>query len=108
MTALQHEQSSSNSSPHAALWLGALGVVYGDIGTSPLYTIRAALSRMPTHTDQDILGLLSLLFWLLMIVVSLKYVTIVLRADTRGEGGTMDVRTRGWKRREGWRGRGGP
>src|SRR3546814_18281468 len=89
MTALQHEQSSSNSSPHAALWLGALGVVYGDIGTSPLYTIRAALSRMPTHTDQDILGLLSLLFWLLQIVVYPKYVPIVFRAGHGGEGGTL-------------------
>src|SRR3546814_11112889 len=93
MTALQHEQSSSNSSPHAALWLGALGVVYGDIGTSPLYTIRAALSRMPTQTDQDILGLLSLLFWMLMIVVSLTYVTIVLRRSEERRVGQEFVST---------------
>src|SRR3546814_2625383 len=61
---------------------------------------------MPTQTDQDILGLLSLLFWMLMIVVSLKYVTIVLRADNRGEGGTlalMELALRGKSGKARWR-----
>ncbi|MFW7341093.1 potassium transporter Kup [Pollutimonas sp. H1-120] len=106
MTALQQEHPSSNSSSHSALWLGALGVVYGDIGTSPLYTIRAALSRMPTQDAADILGLLSLLFWMLMMVVSLKYVTIILKADNRGEGGTlalMELALRGKSGKARWR-----
>ncbi|HTQ77490.1 MAG TPA: potassium transporter Kup [Burkholderiales bacterium] len=69
----------------------ALGVVYGDIGTSPLYAVRETFS--PTHgialTAENIVGGISTIFWLLMIVVSLKYVTLVLRADNRGEGGIM-------------------
>jgi len=73
------------------LALLALGVVYGDIGTSPLYAVRETFS--PTHgialTAENIVGGISTIFWLLMIVVSLKYVTLVLRADNRGEGGIM-------------------
>lgn len=79
-------------SSRAALVLGALGVVYGDIGTSPLYTLRACLTGLSVHTDLEpahLLGVLSILFWMLMVVVSLKYVTLVLRADNRGEGGTL-------------------
>ena len=75
----------------AALTLAALGVVFGDIGTSPLYAVKETFS--PTHglpyTPATILGGLSLIFWSLMIVVSLKYVVLVMRADNRGEGGTM-------------------
>ncbi|HWK70617.1 MAG TPA: potassium transporter Kup [Burkholderiaceae bacterium] len=106
MKAEHQELSSSHSSSHAGLWLGALGVVYGDIGTSPLYTVRAALSRMPSQGAADILGLLSLLFWMLMIVVSLKYVTIILKADNRGEGGTlalMELALRGKSGKTRWR-----
>ncbi|MFA5488090.1 MAG: potassium transporter Kup [Candidimonas sp.] len=73
----------------SALLIGALGVVYGDIGTSPLYTIKAAMARMGQPSVPDVLGILSLLFWMLIIVVSLKYVVIMLRADNRGEGGTL-------------------
>ena len=75
----------------AASLLGVLGIVYGDIGTSPLYAMRAAL----LHFDEggietwEILGILSLIFWALMLTVTLKYVLIVLRADNRGEGGIM-------------------
>src|SRR5689334_25339314 len=73
----------------AALALLALGVVYGDIGTSPLYAARETFN--PEHgipfTQANILGGVSAIFWALMIVVSLKYVTLVLRADNRGEGG---------------------
>ena len=74
------------------LSLAALGVVYGDIGTSPLYAIQAVFAndRHPVPVDtQNILGVLSLVFWSLTIVVSLKYITLILRADNRGEGGIM-------------------
>src|SRR6185436_4161963 len=75
----------------AALALLALGVVYGDIGTSPLYAAKETFS--PEHgiplTPANILGGVSAIFWSLMIVVSLKYVTLALRATNRGEGGIM-------------------
>lgn len=74
-----------------ALTLAALGVVYGDIGTSPLYALRECLS--PAHgvapTPAAVLGVLSLIFWALMVVVTFKYVLFVLRADHDGEGGIM-------------------
>jgi KUP system potassium uptake protein len=75
----------------AQLSLLALGVVYGDIGTSPLYAVKETFN--PAHgiplTSANVVGGLSTLFWMLMIVVSLKYVALVLRADNRGEGGIM-------------------
>jgi KUP system potassium uptake protein len=75
----------------ARLTLGALGVVYGDIGTSPLYTIRecfgAATGIAPTLPN--VLGILSLIFWSLILVVTVKYILFILRADNRGEGGTL-------------------
>jgi KUP system potassium uptake protein len=85
---------SAPSAPHApssraALVLGALGVVYGDIGTSPLYTLRACLSGYGDLKPEHVLGVLSILFWMLMLIVSFKYVMLVLRADNRGEGGTL-------------------
>ena len=76
----------------AVLALAALGVVYGDIGTSPLYTIHEifAGSHHPVPlTHDNILGILSLMFWSLMMVVSLKYVLFIMRADNHGEGGIM-------------------
>src|SRR6266480_3587190 len=73
------------------LSLGALGVVYGDIGTSPLYALRECFK--PAHgvapTHDNILGVLSLIFWSLVIVISLKYLVLVMRADNRGEGGIL-------------------
>ncbi|HQT81994.1 MAG: potassium transporter Kup [Ferrovum sp. 37-45-19] len=75
-----------------ALSLGALGVVYGDIGTSPLYTLNTIFTagKHPVTLNADnILGILSLIFWSLMIVVSFKYVAFIMRADNRGEGGIM-------------------
>src|SRR6266700_5072038 len=73
------------------LALLALGVVYGDIGTSPLYAAKETFN--PEHgiplTADNIVGGVSTIFWALMIVVSLKYVTLVLRASNRGEGGIM-------------------
>lgn len=74
----------------SGLTLAALGVVYGDIGTSPLYTLRECLSgHNIVTTHASILGVLSLIFWSLIFVVSLKYVVFILRADNRGEGGIM-------------------
>lgn len=71
-----------------ALTLGALGVVFGDIGTSPLYTIRECLAGLPAEAHHEgVLGVLSLVFWSLVLVVSIKYTVVVLRADNRGEGG---------------------
>ena len=76
---------------HLALVVGAIGVVFGDIGTSPLYTLKEAFSpHYGLDSDHDtVLGVLSLAFWALMIVVTLKYVTIIMRADNEGEGGIM-------------------
>ena len=78
-----------------ALAVGAVGVVYGDIGTSPLYAFREAL-RPIAHdgvTRADVLGVLSLLIWTLVIVVTVKYVLFLLRADNRGEGGVLALYT---------------
>ena len=74
----------------AALTLAAVGVVYGDIGTSPLYALKEVFAhgRVPL-TPSNILGILSLVFWTLTVVVSLKYVTLILRADNNGEGGLI-------------------
>lgn len=70
------------------LTLGALGVVYGDIGTSPLYALRIALQEVPLNA-MNILGILSLIVWTLLIIITVKYVLITLRADNEGEGGTL-------------------
>jgi KUP system potassium uptake protein len=71
-----------------ALGIGALGVVFGDIGTSPLYTIRECLHALPpAEHGTAVLGVLSLIVWALILVVSVKYTLFVLRADNRGEGG---------------------
>ncbi len=82
---------SSRDTGLSRLMLGALGVVYGDIGTSPLYTIRecfgAATGIKPTLPE--VLGILSLIVWSLILVVTVKYVLFILRADNRGEGGTL-------------------
>jgi KUP system potassium uptake protein len=88
---LTAEPPSTESSSRAALTLAALGVVYGDIGTSPLYAVKETFN--PAHgiplSPETILGGLSAIFWALMIVVSLKYVILIMRADNRGEGGIM-------------------
>ena len=83
--------------PKAGLWrdmgltLGALGVVFGDIGTSPLYALRqTVLATTGGYSNQvAIMGSLSLIFWALVTVVTLKYVSIIMRADNNGEGGTL-------------------
>ena len=74
----------------AALTLGALGVVYGDIGTSPLYALKEVFhGGHVAATDANILGVLSLIFWTMTIIVSVKYVVLILRADNNGEGGLI-------------------
>jgi len=73
-----------------ALTLGALGVVFGDIGTSPIYALRQSLDTSGT-TVFDIYGVVSLIFWSLMLVVSVKYLAFVLRADNNGEGGILSL-----------------
>ena len=76
-----------------ALTFGSIGVVYGDIGTSPLYALRVALfaasGEQGTVSQAAVYGVLSLIFWSLIVVVTLKYVLILLRADNNGEGGTL-------------------
>ncbi|MEY4290125.1 MAG: hypothetical protein RL130_67 [Actinomycetota bacterium] len=73
-----------------ALTLGALGVVFGDIGTSPIYALRESLHTAGTEVF-DIYGVVSLIFWSLMLVVTLKYLVFVLRADNNGEGGILSL-----------------
>ena len=76
------------------LALGSVGVVYGDIGTSPLYALREGLAA-GTHGGltgpEDVIGIVSLLLWLLILIASYKYVVLILRADNRGEGGTLSL-----------------
>src|SRR6266567_6990219 len=79
-----------------ALTLGSLGVVYGDIGTSPLYALREAVTAAATGTGGSptraaVFGVLSLILWALILIVTLKYVLILLRADNNGEGGTLTL-----------------
>src|SRR5258708_23402025 len=89
---------SENGMPHpvsrkrtAGLTLAALGVVFGDIGTSPLYTVKECFSEFTglQPIPEDVLGILSLITWALIIVVTVKYVMVVMRADNRGEGGVL-------------------
>jgi KUP system potassium uptake protein len=94
-----HATSSEGGHGHAAsdrayqlkLALGALGVVYGDIGTSPLYAMRECFNEEHgiALTRANVMGVLSLIFWALTLIVSLKYVAYVLRADNKGEGGIL-------------------
>jgi len=85
----------SNHRARAALALAALGVVYGDIGTSPLYAIRECFHgpHAVAASESNILGVLSLVIWSLFLVVSVKYVVVILRADNRGEGGILALTT---------------
>jgi len=82
---------TTQSKSIAALTLGAIGVVYGDIGTSPLYTIKEIFGESTgiALTHSNIVGAISAVFWALMFIVTLKYIVLVLRADNRGEGGVM-------------------
>jgi KUP system potassium uptake protein len=88
---IAHATASSPRTDLGKMALGALGVVYGDIGTSPLYAIRECVTA--PHgvgaTPDNILGILSLVFWSLMLVISIKYLRFVMRADNQGEGGVL-------------------
>jgi KUP system potassium uptake protein len=83
--------SSTNKHGLAGLVVAAVGIVYGDIGTSPLYTMKEVFSKQHglLLTPDNLIGAVSLIVWGLIIIVSLKYVTLILRADNRGEGGIM-------------------
>ncbi len=90
-TAHSHEHSHSKRGT-AALALGALGVVYGDIGTSPLYSFKEAFtekSHVMTVDRINVYGICSLAFWALIIIISIKYLLLVMRADNKGEGGIL-------------------
>src|SRR5580698_8974882 len=90
---------SADARSSAGLWglaLGSIGVVYGDIGTSPLYAFRVAITAASASTPgelprETVLGVVSLILWALFIIVTLKYVLILLRADNNGEGGTLTL-----------------
>ena len=76
----------------AAATLGALGVVYGDIGTSPLYALKEAAkaaTQAEPLTNEAVLGVVSLILWALILIISIKYALLILRADNRGEGGIV-------------------
>src|ERR1700732_3899163 len=94
-TAAQGRGDAHSTAGFKALLTGSIGVVYGDIGTSPLYAFReavvAASGPAGTVTAQAVVGVLSLILWALIIVVTLKYVLILLRADNHGEGGTLSL-----------------
>ena len=94
-TSHSHEsgQASSGHGRIAALTLGAVGVVYGDIGTSPLYAMREAIHVVSEDgvTNSEVIGITSLLIWCLLLVVTVKYVLFMLRADNNGEGGILSL-----------------
>ncbi len=86
------EEASAISKKMLALALGSIGVVYGDIGTSPLYAFKEAVTHASDHSmrgEAVILGILSLMVWTIVLIVTLKYVIILLQADNNGEGGTF-------------------
>ncbi|MHB2264367.1 potassium transporter Kup [Aliihoeflea sp. PC F10.4] len=85
---------SAKTQGTGALALAAIGVVYGDIGTSPIYAMREAMratANPEQSTDIEVLGVLSIIVWSLTLIVAIKYVLIVLRADNNGEGGTLSL-----------------
>jgi KUP system potassium uptake protein len=105
------DREHANRAPHGrrllVLSLGALGVVYGDIGTSPLYALRECFhgEYAVAVTPANVLGILSLVLWSLVLVISVKYLGFVLRADNRGEGGILALVALAVPRnaRRGWR-----
>jgi KUP system potassium uptake protein len=85
-------QSTAKKAALPAITLAALGVVFGDIGTSPLYALRQCfLTAHIAITEATVLGILSLIFWCMMLTISFKYVTVIMRADNNGEGGIMSL-----------------
>ena len=86
MSSHSHEHKPS---PLSHLMLGALGVVYGDIGTSPLYAFKQSIEAAGGVSEESILAILSLMIWSLLLVVTLKYVFVIMKASNKGEGGTL-------------------
>src|SRR5690554_5871714 len=88
---LTHDRQRPRGRYLLYLALGALGVVFGDIGTSPLYAFRESFHGAYglSATPQNVLGILSLIFWSLIIIISIKYIMFVMRADNHGEGGIL-------------------
>ncbi|MGD0721684.1 MAG: potassium transporter Kup [Roseiarcus sp.] len=100
MSALAAAAAPGKEAAPAWLALGALGVVFGDIGTSPLYAVKLCFLPLGRATPLEVYGVLSLIAWALFVVVTLKYVIVIMRADNRGEGGilaltALALRTRG-------------
>ena len=94
LPSLRHAHGDNTKKPQiSALALAALGIIYGDIGTSPLYTIKECFSGRHgvIPSPENILGILSLIFWSLMLVVGMKYVFFIMRADNHGEGGIFSL-----------------
>jgi len=93
MTALTHADAAraQRGIPRAGALVGVLGVVYGDIGTSPLYAFKSTIALFGGRgiSNEEIIGCLSLIFWALILIVTIKYVLLVMRADNRGEGGIL-------------------
>ena len=89
--------SPGNGTIAKGLYIGALGVVFGDIGTSPLYTVQTVFNPDDPHpvgvSTDAVFGIISLIFWSLMIIVTVTYVALVMRADNNGEGGIMALIT---------------
>ncbi|MEO6171843.1 MAG: KUP/HAK/KT family potassium transporter, partial [Arenimonas sp.] len=92
---MSHTEDGHGSKKLAPLIMGAIGVVFGDIGTSPLYTLKEAFGHAyGLQVNQaNVLGILSLVFWAMLLIVTIKYVTVVMRADNRGEGGILALMT---------------
>src|SRR5215475_891861 len=102
------QQRDLRLSAKSSLTVAALGVVFGDIGTSPLYAVRQSLVDFGDMSERAILGALSLIVWVLVLVVTVKYVLVIMRADNRGEGGLLALtalvlrRTRRGRKRYLW------
>ena len=86
-------QAHKSRGPFIGLAVGSIGVVYGDIGTSPLYAVRESLHHAAGDgiTRGEVIGVISLMLWALILVVTLKYVVLIMRADNQGEGGTLSL-----------------
>ena len=91
MDSVAHAVPARGTAPKLGVLLGVLGVVYGDIGTSPLYAFKSCLDLLHGRAaaEWEVLGLLSLIFWALVLIVTFKYVLLVMRADNGGEGGIL-------------------
>ncbi|MBV9860415.1 MAG: potassium transporter Kup [Alphaproteobacteria bacterium] len=106
MQTLVAEQTNPSIRLGRSLTVAALGVVYGDIGTSPLYTVRQCFDDAASVTEARVFGVLSLIAWALVLVVTVKYVLVLMRADNRGEGGILALMVLALRatngRRNGW------